>query len=213
VIFDVINYIIRGTLITVSVAGVALPMGLIFGVALSLGRVYGGTLLARALLIYSSIMRSVPPIVLLFILYFMMSDYINLSPFWAGSIALGVISGSYQMEIFRGAFLAVGAGQMMAARSIGMSRMKSIWYIILPQALRVAVPSWSNEAAMVIKDSSLVYALGVPEILRRAQFVSARTYQPFIAYITAAGIYFLIILAFNRLLSSIETRTRIPSME
>jgi len=102
---------------------------------------------------------------------------------------------------------------MMAARSIGMSRMKSIWYIILPQALRVAVPSWSNEAAMVIKDSSLVYALGVPEILRRAQFVSARTYQPFIAYITAAGIYFLIILAFNRLLSSIETRTRIPSME
>lgn len=212
-ILDAIDFIVRGTAVTISVAALALPMGFTLGLLFSLARVYGGTFLSRILIIYSTMMRSVPPIVLLFILFFMMSDIINLSPFWAGSIALGVISSSYQMEILRGALSAVGSSQMIAARSIGMSRLTAIRYIILPQALRAAIPPLSNEVATVIKDSSLVYALGVPEILRRAQFLSARTYRPFLAYTIAAAIYFLLILIVNRFLLVIEARTRIPALE
>jgi polar amino acid transport system permease protein len=100
---------------------------------------------------------------------------------------------------------------MMAARAIGMTRWQAIRNVILPQALRIAIPPWSNEASIVMKDSSLVYALGVPEILRRAQQLSATTQQPFVAYGAAALIYFILVFSTNRLLDLLDRRTRIPS--
>jgi polar amino acid transport system permease protein len=206
-----IQYIASGTAYTVYVSLIALPMGLFLGLLFSLLYVYAGKVLARIMSIYSTIMRGIPPIVLLFILYFMVSGAINLSPFWAGSISLGVISSAYQMEIIRGALLSVSGGQMMAARAIGMSKMDAIRYIIIPQAFRLAITPWSNEAAIVIKDSSLVYALGVPEILRRAQLISASTQQPFLAFITAGLIYFMLVFITNRLLDGLEKRVRIPA--
>ena len=210
-LLDVVEFVLGGTVVTLAVTGVALPMGFALGLLFSLARVYGGRFLSRFAALYSIVMRGVPPVVLLFILYFIIAGAINLSPFWAGSLSLGVISSAYQLEIFRGAVLSVGRGQMMAARAIGMSRLKAIRYILLPQALRLAIPPWSNEAATVLKDSSLVYALGVPEILRRAQFMSASTYQPFLAFGTAAVIYFLLTFLTNRVLDFVEHRTRIPA--
>ena len=204
-------YIVQGTAITIGVTFVALPFGLVLGLLMSLIHTYGGTILNRIAAIYSLLMRGVPPIVLLFILYFILSGTINLSPFWAGSFSLGIVSSAYQMEILRGALLAVGGGQMTAARAIGMSRLQSIRYVILPQALRLAIPPWSNEASIVLKDSSLVYALGVPEILRRAQQLSATTQQPFLAYGTAALIYFVLVFATNRALDYLSARTKLPT--
>lgn len=205
------SYIVQGTAITIGVTVIALPFGLILGLFLSLLHTYGGSLLNRMAAAYSLLMRGVPPIVLLFILYFILSGQINLSPFWAGSLSLGIVSSAYQMEILRGALLAVGGGQMTAARAIGMSRLQSIRYIVLPQALRLAIPPWSNEASIVLKDSSLVYALGVPEILRRAQQLSATTQQPFLAYGTAALIYFVLVFATNRALDYLSERSRLPT--
>ena len=206
------SYILQGTAITVGVTLVALPFGLLLGLLMALVHTYAGKLLSRLAAVFSLLMRGVPPIVLLFILYFILSGkLVNLSPFWAGSLSLGIVSSAYQMEILRGALLAVGGGQMTAARAIGMSRLQSIRYIILPQALRLAIPPWSNEASIVLKDSSLVYALGVPEILRRAQQLSATTQQPFLAYGTAALIYFILVFATNRLLDYLSERTKLPS--
>ena len=203
-LLDIVEFILGGTAITLAVTGVALPMGFALGLMFSLARVYGGRFLSRFAALYSIVMRGIPPIVLLFILYFIIAGTVNLSAFWAGSLSLGIISGSYQLEIFRGAVLSVGSGQMMAARAIGLSRRKAIRYIVLPQALRLAIPPWSNEASTVLKDSSLVYALGVPEILRRAQYMSASTYQPFLAFGTAAAIYFLLTFLANRVLDLVE---------
>jgi polar amino acid transport system permease protein len=205
------SYIVQGTAITLGVTLVALPFGLVIGLLMALVHTYGGKILNRLAAAYSLLMRGVPPIVLLFILYFILSGTINLSPFWAGSFSLGIVSSAYQMEILRGALLAVGGGQMTAARALGMSRMQSIQYIILPQALRIAIPPWSNEVSIVLKDSSLVYALGVPEILRRAQQLSATTQQPFLAYGTAALIYFVLVFATNRALDSFSARTKLPT--
>ncbi|MGZ9167082.1 MAG: amino acid ABC transporter permease [Anaerolineales bacterium] len=206
------SYIVQGTVITVAVTLVALPFGLLLGLLMALVHTYGGKLLNRIAAAYSLLMRGVPPIVLLFILYFILSGrLVNLSPFWAGSLSLGIVSSAYQMEILRGALLAVGGGQMTAARAIGMSRLQSIRYIILPQALRLAIPPWSNEVSIVLKDSSLVYALGVPEILRRAQQLSATTQQPFLAYGTAALIYFALVFATNRALNYLSERTKLPT--
>ena len=205
------SYIVQGTAITIAVTLVALPFGLFLGLLMALVHTYGGKILNRIAAAYSLLLRGVPPIVLLFILYFILSGrLVNLSPFWAGSLSLGIVSSAYQMEILRGALLAVGSGQMTAARAIGMSRLQSIRYIVLPQALRLAIPPWSNEVSIVLKDSSLVYALGVPEILRRAQQLSATTQQPFLAYGTAALIYFVLVFATNRALDTLSERTKLP---
>jgi len=207
-----VSYILQGTAITVAVTLVALPAGLVVGLLLALVHTYGGRVANRLASAYSLLLRGVPPIVLLFILYFILSgDFINLSPFWAGSLSLGVVSSAYQMEILRGALLSIGGGQMTAARAVGMSRLQAIRYILLPQALRLAIPPWSNEASIVLKDSSLVYALGVPEILRRAQQLSATTQQPFLAYGTAALIYFVLVFAVNRGLDYLSERTKLPT--
>jgi polar amino acid transport system permease protein len=206
-----LKYILLGTGITIAVTMIALPFGFFLGLLLSVARVYGGTLFSHFINFYSMLMRGIPPIVLLFLIFFVIAGSINISPFLAGSLALGIITSAYQLEIFRGAILSVGSGQMIAARSIGMTRTQAIRHIIMPQALRIAIPSWSNEAATVVKDSSLVYAIGVPEILRRAQFVSARTYQPFLAFSIAALIYFFLTFITNRILDLIERRTKIPS--
>jgi polar amino acid transport system permease protein len=209
---NLFSYIIQGTAITIGVTLIALPFGLLLGLLMALVHTYGGKILNRLAAIYSLLLRGVPPIVLLFILYFILSGrWINLSPFWAGSLSLGIVSSAYQMEILRGALLAVGGGQMTAARAIGMSRLQAIQNIILPQALRLAIPPWSNEASIVLKDSSLVYALGVPEILRRAQQLSATTQQPFLAYGMAALIYFVLVFATNRALDYLSERTKLPT--
>ena len=208
---NIFSYIVQGTAITIAVTLVALPFGLLTGLLMALVHTYGGKFLNRIAAAYSLLMRGVPPIVLLFILYFIISGSINLSPFWAGSLSLGVVSSAYQMEILRGALLAVGGGQMTAARAVGMSRLQAIQFVILPQALRLAIPPWSNEASIVLKDSSLVYALGVPEILRRAQQLSATTQQPFLAYGTAALIYFVLVFAVNRGLDYLSQHTKLPS--
>jgi polar amino acid transport system permease protein len=204
-------YILQGTAVTIGVTLIALPMGMLLGLSFALLHIYGGTLVSRLMMLYSTVLRGVPPIVLLFLLYFIIAGAVNISAFWAGSIALGVISSGYQLEIFRGAIQAVSGGQMMAARAIGMSRWRAIRYIVLPQALRLAIPGWSNEASIVLKDSSLVYALGVPEILRRAQQLSATTHEPFLAFGSAALIYFVLVFTTNRLLDLLERRTRLPS--
>jgi polar amino acid transport system permease protein len=210
-LLEFFQYIAEGTATTLGVALVALPLGLVVGLLFALVHVYGGKIPSLLVTIYSVIMRGVPPLVLLFILYFSFSGAINLTPFWAGSLALGIISSAYQLEILRGAILSVSGGQMLAARAIGLSRIQSIRSVILPQALRLAIPPWSNEASIVLKDSSLVYAIGVAEILRRAQQLSATTQQPFVAFGAAALIYFVLVFTTNRLLDLLEQRTRIPA--
>jgi polar amino acid transport system permease protein len=208
--FDIAKYILLGAQITIAVILIALPIGFLLGLTFSLLRVYGGRWISTIIASYSTIMRGIPPVVMLFVLYFVIAGTINISPLWAGAISLAIISSAYQLEIFRGALQSISGGQMMAAHAIGMHKRQAILHIILPQALRVAIPSWSNEVAIIIKDSSLVYALGVPEILRRAQFMSASTYQPFMAYGIAALFYFIMVFLAGRLLDLVEKRVSIP---
>ena len=206
-----LSYIASGTFYTVGVTLIALPAGLLIGTILALLYVYGGKVAARVMNLYSTIFRGIPPLVLLFILFFAVTKGVNLSAFWAGSLSLGVVSSAYQMEIVRGALLSVSGDQLMAARAVGLSRLQAIRYVVLPQAVRLAIPPWSNEAAIVIKDSSLVYALGVPEILRRAQLIGASSQRYLLAYLSAAIIYFLLVYATTRLLNHLEQKISIPT--
>ena len=204
-----LNFIMQGLWVTIGVTMVALAVGLVFGVVTAMLRVYGNAFFRRGATFYSVVVRAVPVIVIIFILYFVIARFVNLSPFLAGSLALGFASGAYQTEIFRGAFQSVPPGQMVAARAIGMSRFQAIRSIILPQAVRLALPAWGNEATLVLKDSTLVFVVGVPEILRRAQQVSARTLEPFVAFGAALLLYLVLTLLTTQVLQWFERRYRL----
>jgi polar amino acid transport system permease protein len=208
-------YILGGVQYTVSLTAIGLAIGLVIGWLIAMLRVYGGRFLQGFAATYVVVLRGYPTLVILFFVYFMLARYstfIDLPPFWAGCVALGVASSAYQAEIFRGAIQSVPPGQMQAARALGMSRRQAIFRIILPQALRNAIPGWSNEAAVVVKDSSLVYAVGLPELMRRSQHVSARLYAPLLVFFLVGLIYLLLTFTANRLLGWLERATRIPEM-
>ncbi len=211
-ILDSLPYLLEGAVYTVAITAVALATGFIVGLVLALVRVYGSKPLSRLAAGYSAILRGLPPLVVLFILYYALATLVNLPPFLAGCVALGFASSAYQMELLRGAIQSVAPGQFLAARALGMTQMQAISHVVLPQALRLAIPSWSNEAAVVLKDTSLVYAVGLSELLRRAQQVAARTYQPFMVYMLAAVIYFFLTFITNRTLDRIERVYRLPGM-
>lgn len=204
-------YLLQGALLSIAITILALISGFLIGLPLALLRVYGNKAVSSFAQAYSVVLRGLPSLVVLFILFYGISSVIKIPPFLAGCIALGFCSSAYQMELLRGAIQSVGPGQMTAARALGMSQVQAITAIILPQALRLAIPSWSNEAAIVIKDSSLVYAVGLAELLRRSQQVAARTYQSFIVYSLCALIYFAMTFITNRGLDRAESVLRLPT--
>ena len=203
------QFILPGIGVTASVTLISLVIGIVLGLLMAALRIYGGPVLSGVAVCYSTVVRAVPTVVIIFILYFVISQFVDLSPFMSGALALGFATGAYQSEVFRGAILSVPAGQMIAARAIGMGRIKAIFSIILPQAIRIAIPAWTNEATLVLKDSTLVYAIGVPEILRRAQYASARTLEPLAAYCTAAALYLTLAFIISRSMDVLERRYKI----
>jgi polar amino acid transport system permease protein len=192
------------------VAG-ALAVGMILGILLSIAQVYGNRMLRRVIGVYVWFFRGIPLLVLLFLFYFglLTALEIELSPFTISIIVLGLISSAYQSQILRGAILSLPEGQLKAARAIGMSDRKAIIFIILPQALRLSIPGWTNEYTIIMKDSAVTYALGVAEIMARANHVASRTYQHFWIYILAGFIFLALTYIGTRLFNLLENRVAI----
>uniref|UniRef100_A0A832E938 Amino acid ABC transporter permease n=1 Tax=Desulfacinum infernum TaxID=35837 RepID=A0A832E938_9BACT len=204
-------YLLQGTWITLVVVCGALALGLSIGLPLAVGTVYGPRWLRRLIGLYVWFFRGVPLLVLLFLFDFGIFPFLglDLSAFTVAVIVLGCISGAYQSQILRGAILSVPAGQMKAARAVGMSDTQAIVLIVLPQALRLAIPGWSNEYAILLKDSAVTYALGVAEIMARAHHVASRTYQHLPIYISAGLLFMVLTFAGTRLLGAVHKRVRI----
>lgn len=204
-------YLLGGSLVTIMVVLGAMGLGLLMGAPLAVGQVYGKPVVRRLIEVYVWFFRGVPLLVLLFLFYFGLFSLlnINLSAFAAAVIVLGLISAAYQSQIFRGAILSLPEGQFRAARALGMSDSTAILYIILPQALRLSIPAWSNEYSIILKDSAVTYALGVPEIMARTHFVATRTYQHLPLYILAGLIYLVLTYLGTRGLRTLEKKVRI----
>lgn len=211
-VINALPYMLKGSLVTIGVVFGAMGLGLSLGVPLAVGLVYGPGWLRKIIGFYVWFFRGVPLLVLLFLFYFGLFSWmgINFSAFSAGTIVLGLISAAYQSQIFRGAILSLPEGQLKAARALGMSDVKAILFIVLPQALRLSVPGWSNEYSIVLKDSAVTYALGVAEIMARTHFVASRTYQHLPLYITAGMMYLLMTYIGVKGLRILEKNVRIP---
>jgi polar amino acid transport system permease protein len=210
-IIEGLPYVLGGIGVTLSVVGGALAMGLAFGLLLAVAQVYGRAWLRRLAGVYVWFFRGIPLLVLLFLFYFgvLGALEIELTPFMVAVIVLGLISSAYQAQILRGAILAVPEGQMKAARAIGMSDGRAILLIVLPQALRLAIPGWSNEYTVIMKDSAVTYALGVAELMARTNHVASRTYQHFWLYLMVGCIYLLLTWLGTKALHLLEERVAI----
>ena len=211
-IVDALPYLLQGSFVTVGVVLGAMGLGLGIGVALALGQVYGPRALGVPIGLYIWFFRGVPLLVLLFLFYFGLFSLmgLNLSAFAVAAIVLGLISAAYQSQIFRGAILSLPEGQLKAARALGMSDTRAILSIILPQALRLSIPGWSNEYSIVLKDSAVAYALGVAEVMARAHFVATRTYEHLPLYFSAGLIFLTLTFLGTKGLRLLEEKVRIP---
>lgn len=205
-------YILQGALVTIALVMGALSLGFILGMPLAIAQIYGPKPVRWLLGIYVWFFRGTPILVLIYLFYFglFIALDLNVSPMLSSCIVLGLASSAYQSQIFRGAIESLPSGQLKAARALGMSDFCGIKSIILPQALRLALPGWSNEFSIILKDSALVYVLGVPEIMQRSHFVASRTYSHFTYYILAGVIFFIITVVGLKLLRALEKKVRLP---
>jgi polar amino acid transport system permease protein len=215
IVFRGLPGLFQASLLNIALLFGLIGLGFVVGIPIALFQVYGNRLLGGVASAWEWFFRGVPELVLLFLFFFGSAQLgLKISAFVAATLALGFRSSAYQSQIFRGAIQAIPKGQMMAAHSIGLSRWQAIRYIILPQALRLAIPPWSNEFSSVIKDTTLAYAIGVNEITRYARFITERHYRLAMAvYLVVALIFLLFTYLGNRLLGTLEHALRVPGFE
>ncbi|MFI3272960.1 MAG: amino acid ABC transporter permease [Pseudomonadota bacterium] len=212
IIWDALPYILEGSAVTIATVLGSLALGFALGVPLAVGQVYGPRFLRRLIGVYVWFFRGMPILVLLFLFYFGLFQIINLnlSAFSASCLVLGLASSAYQSQIFRGSIMMLPQGQWKAARALGMSDAQAVRSIVLPQALRLSIPAWSNEYSILLKDSALAFVLGTPEIMARTHFVASRTYEHLTLYTTAGIIYLVITVVGLKFLRHVERKVRIP---
>lgn len=219
-IWEALPYILSGAWYTLGLILGAMGLGLVLGVPLAVGQVYGPSPVQRVIGFYVWIFRGIPILVQLYLFYFgilaWLGEYklfstlhLN-SAFAAAILVLGLTSAAYQSQIFRGAILSLPSGQLKAARALGMSDFTAIKSIILPQALRLSIPAWSNEYSILLKDSALAYVIGVLEIMARTRSVAATTHQPLPLALFAGVLFFILTWLGVRALKYLETKVRIP---
>lgn len=204
----------QGTLTTLELTIVGLSMGFVLGLASTLARVYGPKWARYLAIGYIELFRGTPLLVQLFLVYYGLPGLgITLDRLPSAFLALGLNSGAYQAEYLRGSILAIGEGQMMAGRAIGMSRVKTIFYIILPQALRLVIPAWSNEPISLLKSTAVAFLIAVPDLMTKAKALAVKTYDPIGSYLAVAVVYLVMVFILDNGLKYLERSTKIPGFD
>jgi len=203
----------QGLTITLEITATCIAIGIVLGLLLAIGRVYGKHIFYWLSSAYVQFFRGTPILVQLFTIYYGLPSWgVRLSPFISGVLALGLNTAAYQAEYFRGAIQAIRAGQMLAARSIGMTLPQAIRYVILPQALRLVIPPWSNELILMLKYSSIVYMVTVMDLMGVAMTITSRNFRYLEVFIVVALMYLALVLIISRLLRMLERKVRIPGL-
>ncbi len=205
--------ILKGLALTLEIIFITISLGFVLGLPVASIQVYSWRALAVLMYVYERIVRGIPVMFTIFLIYFG-APYLGLEldAFMSGVLALGLRSSAYQSQIFRGSLQSVGKDQIDAAESLGMGRLKIIRKVVLPQALRRALPAWSNEWSTMVKDSSLVYVLGVVEMMTRAKMIVDRTGMAIPIFLTVALFYLIITASGNKFLRYLEERLAIPGV-
>ena len=191
---------------TLKITSASILFGMVLGLIVSFLRLSKLKALYYPATLYVTVIRGTPILLQLFVVYFGLTGIVKLEAFPAAVFAFGIHNGAYISEIFRGAIKSIDPGQREAARSIGMTRFQAMKRIVLPQALKRAIPPLGNQFIIATKDSSLASAIAVRELLLKSQQLGSSTYHA-LEYFIIAGIYYLVITGvLGLLLHRVERR-------
>ena len=209
----------RATLMTIAVSITAMLIGFSFAAIftpLKLSKFKFLNLIAN---IYTTVIRGVPELLVIYLFFFGGSgaimfvasmfgynEYIEINAFVTGSFAIGIISGAYSTEVFRGAIQSIDKGQFEAAKVLGFSKFKQFYKIVLPQMLRLAIPNLSNVWQITLKDTSLISVTGLVEIMRQSYIAAGSTRDPLFFYSFAAVLYLLLTFISMKLINKLEVK-------
>ena len=209
----------RATLMTIAVSITAMLIGFSFAAIftpLKLSKFKSLNLIAN---IYTTVIRGVPELLVIYLFFFGGSgaimfvasifgynEYIEINAFVTGSFAIGIISGAYSTEVFRGAIQSIDEGQFEAAKVLGFSKFKQFYKIVLPQMLRLAIPNLSNVWQITLKDTSLISVTGLVEIMRQSYIAAGSTRDPLFFYSFAAVLYLLLTFVSMKLINKLEIK-------
>jgi len=198
---------LRGAGTTLMLALAAMLGGLLLGFPAAIMRIVPWRMLRWPATLYVSLMRGTPLLVQMFVIYYgLPSVGIEFTPVTAGILALSLNAGAYLSESLRGAIGSVSKGQWAASYSLGLGYWRTLYHVVLPQALRIAVPSMSNTLISLIKDTSLVSVITLTELMLSTKEVIATTFRPLPLYLGAAAIYWMLSLAFEAVQRRAERR-------
>ena len=203
----------QGTGVTLQIAAFSLLLGMAIGLPTGIARVYAPRWLQQATGIYVVLLQGTPLLIQLFLVYNGLPDLgLTLGRLEAAFLTLGLNSGAYQAEYLRGALQAVPVGQMTAARALGMSQGQAIRSIVLPQALRLVLPVWSNEVVAMLKYTAVVFLIAVPDLMGQAKILASRYFAPIPIYLIVAVFYIVLVGITYGVLRQLERRLRVPGL-
>ena len=207
------------TLMTIAVAITAMLIGFLFALVFTPLKLSKYKILNLIANFYTTVVRGVPELLVIYLFFFGGSgaimyvaqifgyyDYIEINAFITGATSIGIISGAYSTEVFRGAIQSIDKGQFEAAKVLGFSKFKRLYKIILPQMLRLAIPNLSNVWQITLKDTSLISVTGLVEIMRQSYIAAGSTRDPLFFYSFAAVLYLLLTFLSMKLINRLEIK-------
>jgi polar amino acid transport system substrate-binding protein len=192
--------------ITLGITTGAFALAILLGLLLAIARVYGGPITRGAARAYIELFRGTPVLLQLYVLYFGLGKYISIGPVTAAIVGLGLNYAAYEAEVYRGALLAIPRGQGEAARALGLGPWQSLRHVLVPQAVRLALPATTNDFVSLLKDSSLVGAISVIELTKRMQILGADLREWLIPGVACAAFYLALSLPLSELARRLERR-------
>jgi octopine/nopaline transport system permease protein len=211
--------LLEGAGMTLLVSAAGLLIGAVLGALVAWSRLSGALFAGAVGQAYAALFRGLPELLVVYFVYFGTSTlltgvahflgfegFVGVPSFAAGALAVGVISGAYQAEVFRGAYHAISRGELEAAVSVGMNRWLMFRRIIAPQVLRFALPGLGNLWQVALKDSSLISVTGLTELMRMSQVGAGSTHRPFAFYLGGMTLYLVMTLISGRLFDAAEAR-------
>ena len=210
-VFNSFPLLLVGAVVTIQITVLSTAIGFVIGLIVGVARISHVRLLRMLAEVYVEFFRGTPLLVQIFLFYFALPVLTGqrIDPFIAAISACGINSGAYVAEIFRAGIQSVDDGQMEAGRSLGMTWLQTMRYIIVPQAFKRVIPPLGNEFIAMLKDSSLVSVIGFEELTRRGQLIIAKTYGSFEIWMSVAVIYLVMTLTISRFVAYLERRYRV----
>ena len=214
VLSEVYPTLLTGLTMTVKITILSLIIALVIGIFVCLMNISSNIVLRGIAKFYIWLIRGTPMLVQAFYLYFALPQLVQavtgsqfrITVFTASLVTLALNAGAYISEIFRGSIESVNKGQMEAARSLGLSYAKSMQKIILPQAVRICLPSLVNQFIITLKDSTILYAIGLSEVMYNAKIYVGRTMESFATYTWVAVFFLLIVTVLSFISRYVERR-------